>query len=335
MKSLLRAALFGAAVALASGASVAQTKLKFATFEPPQGNIIANVFVPWAKDVTAASNGALEIEFYPGGSLGRNPVQQLKLVLDGVADMAWVVPGYTPGRFEDVDVVGLPFLVRNSTEASVALTRMQQRNQLGGFDDLKVLLIGAVPPYGIHSKSPIRSVADLKGKRVRATGDHQTRVVEALGGAPVNIGGPGVAEAVSKGVVDLSLLGWDFVSTFKIDEVTSHHLMMPMGTVAVMVPMLKSRYDALPPAAKAALDKHGGEAFARRFGAWLDRQNGEIQSRVAKSGRNTVSEPSAADRDAWARAIGPVNESWRKAKPRNEAVYKAFSEEQVKVREGR
>jgi TRAP-type C4-dicarboxylate transport system substrate-binding protein len=43
--------------------------------------------------VTKASNGTLKIEVFAGGTLGRNPLQQLKLVQDGVANMAWTAAG--------------------------------------------------------------------------------------------------------------------------------------------------------------------------------------------------------------------------------------------------
>ena len=36
----------------------------------------------------AASGGALQIDVFAGGTLGRNPTQQLKLVTDGIADIA-------------------------------------------------------------------------------------------------------------------------------------------------------------------------------------------------------------------------------------------------------
>ena len=42
------------------------------------------------------------------------------LVQDGVADLTWTVPGYTPGRFDDTQVAELPFLVTDATSGSLA-----------------------------------------------------------------------------------------------------------------------------------------------------------------------------------------------------------------------
>ncbi len=257
----MKQALSWVGAMLVSGATWAQpVVLKFASFEPSQAPFTARVFTTWAEDVTNDSNGTLKIEIFAGGTLGRNPLQQLKLIQDGVADIAWTIPGYTPGRFDDTEVVELPFLVNNSLEGSTVLTRMLQKDQL--------------------------------------------------------------AE-------------WNFVATFKIDEVAQHHMALPLGGTAVMVPMLKSRYDALPPAARAAIDKHSGEAFVKRFAAVADGQITAVPEAIAKRGKNTIVHPDPATQDAFRKAVQPVSEEWRKSRPRNERVYQLFVEELARVRAGK
>ena len=309
-------------------------KLKFSSFEPPMANITANVLTPLAKEATAASKGSLQIDMFAGGTLGRNPLQQLKLVTDGVADVAWVVLPYTPGRFDDTEIVGLPFLTSNATEASVALHRLYAEGALVGFEGLKMLAVGATPPVVIHANKPVRLPADLKGKRVRASGDHLTRVIEALGGAPVQVGGGQIAESLSRGVVDMTLNNWGFVGDFKVNEVSSQHLDLPLGAVAVGIVMRQDRFDALPPEARSALEGASGEALARKLGQAFDRQEKEVRARVSASGRNTVTTPSEAEVAEWRKVIDPVNESWRTAKPRNQRIHAAFAEHLKRIRAG-
>lgn len=327
--------LSGALLTAATPAQAQTVTLKFASFEPPQAPFTARAFATWAEDVSKASNGALKIEMFAGGTLGRNPLQQFKLVQDGIADIAWTIPGYTPGRFDDTEVVELPFIVNNSTEGSLALTRMLAKDQLVGFADLKMLMIGNVPPVSLHGKFPIKTLADLKGKRMRAASTVTGKVVEAMGAVPVVIGAPATAEAISKGVVDGTLAEWNFVATFKIDEVAQHHMALPLGGTAVMVPMLKKRYESLPPAARAAIDKFSGEAFARRFAAVGDAQITAVPAAIRAKGKNTIVQPDAAVQDEFKRAVQPVTDQWRKAKPRNELVYKAFVAELERVRAGK
>lgn len=329
---LTAGAMLGAPTAALAADTV---KLKFSSFEPPMANITSNVLAPFAKDASAASGGALQIDMFAGGTLGRNPIQQLKLVIDGVADIAWVVMGYTPGRFDDTDVVGLPFLTTNATEASVALHRIYAKDTLVGFDGLKMLALASTPPVHFHGNQAIRQPADLKGKRVRITGDHMTRVIESLGGAPVLIGGGQVAEALSRGVVDQTMNNWGFVGDFKVAEVATQHFEMPMGAIAVGIVMRKDKYDALPPAAKAAIDKFSGEALARKVGEAFDRQEKEVRERVSKSPKNTAVVATAAQIDDWRKQIEPLNDGWRKAKPRNERTYQAFVAELKAARAGK
>ena len=195
------AALAAAGVAPWIARAADPVKLKFTSFEPPMANITSNVLTPFAREASAGSNGTLQIDMFAGGTLGRNPLTQLKLVTDGVADVGWVVLPYTPGRFDDTEVVGLPFVTRNSTEASLALHRLYASDALVGFNGLKMLAVGATPPVVIHANQPIRLPADLKGKRVRVSGDHLTRVLAEGTGEEDE----GADEELRQGAVDAYL----------------------------------------------------------------------------------------------------------------------------------
>jgi TRAP-type C4-dicarboxylate transport system substrate-binding protein len=318
-----------------AGRAADPVRLKLATFEPPQGMVISQVLQPFAKDVVAAANGTLQIDVFTGGTLGRNPLTQLKLVTDGIADIAWVVLPYTPGRFDDTEVVGLPFVATNSVEASVALQRLYQKDVLVGFGDLKMLALGVTPQLAIHANQPVRVPGDLKGKRVRVSGDHLTRVVRHLGGAVVQLGGGQIAEGMARGVTDMTLNNWGFVGDFKVNEVTTQHLDIALGAVPVGVAMRRDRYEALPAPAKAAMERFGGEALARRLGEGFDRQDREVRERVSKSPKNTVTPVPPADLAQWKAAIEPVNQAWRTASPRNQRVWAAYEAELGRVRSGR
>lgn len=323
-------------VTLACGVAAAQTvTLKFASFEPPQAPFTARMMATFAEDVTKASNGTLKVELFAGGTLGRNPLQQFKLVQDGVADMAWIIPGYTPGRFDDTEVVELPFLVNSSLEGGKVFSRLLAKDQLVGFADLKILLLANVPPNSIHTRFPLKSVLDLKGKRMRVASTVGSKIAESFGAVPVLIGAPNTAEALSKGVVDGTFSEWVFVSAFKIDEVTTTSMALPLGGTAVMIPMLKSTYDKLPPAAKAAIDKYSGDSLLKRFADIADSMQISVPDAIVKRGKNTFIKPDAATVDGFRKAAAPVIEDWRKQKPRNDRVYQAFVAELQNVRAGK
>ena len=59
---------------------------------------------PWVKKIEAESGGRITFEIFPSMSMGGKPPDLYKQVRDGVADIVWTVPGYTPGVFPRVEV---------------------------------------------------------------------------------------------------------------------------------------------------------------------------------------------------------------------------------------
>jgi TRAP-type C4-dicarboxylate transport system substrate-binding protein len=325
-----------AGMTFAAGVAHAQAvTLKLASFDSPQSPPLVQAIIPWAKDVNQASAGTLNIEIFPGGTLGRNPLQQFKLIQDGVVDMAWIIAGYTPGRFDETEVVELPFVINDAREAAIALWRMHARGLLSGFDDLKLLGIASTGIFNLHSRTPIKSLGEVVGKKIRTPTGVGAKTLQALGAVPVQIGAPQIGESLARGVIDASLNDWGLVQTFRLDEVVNNHVMLPMGAATVMVPMLKSKYDSLPPQAKAALDKYSGEPFSLRIAAAMDVSAKENIDRVAKAGKGLMYTPNPSEQAAWRKATEPVVDAWRKAKPANDRAYLEITEELRKIRAGR
>ena len=96
--------IFGVACVLGSSITVAnaqQAVLKFSHFTSDQEVRWVRVLKPYIDAVNADPSGALKIEPFPNGALGRNLGQQPQMVLDGVADIAFTVPSLSSGRFPD------------------------------------------------------------------------------------------------------------------------------------------------------------------------------------------------------------------------------------------
>src|SRR6267154_6567665 len=90
------------AVALLPVATLAEPiKLKMAYFSSDREPPYVSVLQPFADAVNREGKGIVEVVPYPGGVLGRSYAKQAQLVLDGIADMAWVNPSLTPERFPD------------------------------------------------------------------------------------------------------------------------------------------------------------------------------------------------------------------------------------------
>lgn len=325
-----------AAAILLPSLAEAQTTLRFSSFEPPVAFITKDILTPWAEETSKASNGAFKIDMFPGGTLGRDPAAQLKLAQDGVVDFAWVVAGYTPGRFDDTTIVELPFLFNSVKEGSLVLTRLFAKGKLRGFDNIKLVGLFTTPTNEIHTTEPLLKPEDIKGRKFRGAGPNQLAMLTGIGAVPIGgIAGPAIAENMQRGMIDGTLNEWNAVASFRIAEVAKSHLRVPMGSVAFMVVMNKAKYDSLSGDAKAAIDKMSGEAFAQIFAAKLDARNEEVAKQIAADPKHKTVVPDAATLELWKTALANVEGDWLKGDPTRPALLAAFKAELEVIRSGK
>jgi TRAP-type C4-dicarboxylate transport system substrate-binding protein len=324
-----------AAIALAAPAHSQEVTLKLSAFIPDRAPTFAQVIKPWAEAVNTEGKGVVKIDLFPGGALGGNPGLQPKLVLDGVADIALVIPAYSPGRFPDNDVMELPRMVNNSSESSVAIYRLYKRGLLRGYEDFYVVLLGTTNPYAIHTKRPVKTIDDVKGMKLRAGGPVASASLRALGVAPVGMPITEVAENVSRGVIDGSAGDWDVMYSFRIIEAAKHHYMASaLGTVPVAVLMNRQVYEKLPANAKAIIDKHSGEPMSRKFGGVHDGIQKTKHEETTKAADHTMVFPPEAELKKLGETLAPVIDKWTKDHPNGEKLVAALKEELTKIRAG-
>src|SRR6185503_12238383 len=129
------AALVLAAPALAQQPIV----LKFSSPAPVASYLHGDAFTPWAAAVTQASGGTLKIETFYGGTLGNFGVVYDRVV-DGVADIGFMLAANGAGKFKKMDVTGLPFEAKTSVAASMALWRIYEKGVIAdAFDTVRPL----------------------------------------------------------------------------------------------------------------------------------------------------------------------------------------------------
>jgi TRAP-type C4-dicarboxylate transport system substrate-binding protein len=268
----------------------------------------------WAERIAAASGGRIKIEVYPAMQLGgqaRDLVQQLE---DGVVDMIWTVPGFTPGRFMGVEGLELPFLNTglSTTQSPAAFAYIQKHLADNEFRGIKVIGINATDRALVHTtRKPIRSLEDFKGLRLRVAGRWIGEAVTALGGTPVGIALPGVYEALSRGQVDGMLINWAITQPYRFYEVAKFHTEPPGGLFQGMILTLMNQrsYNRLPPDLKAVVDADAGEGLSRRLGEiWDSQTKGAVDA--TRAAGNEIIEISAAEKARWQQAVQPVYDAW-------------------------
>jgi len=334
----LKGAIFaglGLAIAAAGPASGAdKAVIKFGVWTPAKEMTYVKVMKPFAEKVMRDSEGTLDIQLFPNGALGRHPGKQLKLMQDGVFDISWVIPAYTPGVFTDDAVFELPNIIRNSTEGSKAAWRLLQRGMLKGYDKYTMIGLFVTAPYTFHMRKKVTSMADLAGKKIRVVGPAMIASVKTLGAAAEPMPFSKIVESISRGVIDGTTGHPIAVYDFGPAKVTRYHYMARLGTVPLGIFMNKKKYEALPAKAKAAIDKNRGEVLSDAFGKMSDERNAELVELWKKDPKRTVTIPDAAETARWDAKMKPIVDNWVKSHPNGDKLLAALKEELAKIRAG-
>lgn len=326
---------------LCAGNAAAQepVTLRYATFLPPGGLFTGpdGVMGKWAKSVEEASGGAVKIVIQPGGTMGaagRNPAAQLKLVTDGITDIAFVIPSTTPGRFPDDNLFGMP-VTESAAEGSLTFWKLHQQGLMRGYDDKSFYIIGLLvnPPNVLHTKQPVHKLEDLRGLRLQASGTEQQELARALGATPVGtVSVREAAEAISRGVVDGTPKDWLALHSFRIADAAMNHVDIPMGASTIMFAMNRAKYDSLPPKAREAIDRFSGEPFVRLAGKMFDAYTEVRHKDTLADPKHSVVVLPPEERARWDKAMGTVTDTWRQHDAANERLWQAFLTTRTQVR---
>lgn len=298
---------------LNAGAAHAQeVTLRLHQFLPPVANVPAHILRPWAAEVEEASGGRIKIEHFDAMALGGRPPELMDQAIDGVVDIVWTLPGYTPGRFPRSEVFELPFMMTDPEATGLAFQQMIEEDfQESEYGDVKVLAGWVHGPGVIHSSKPIASMSDLDGLKLRGPTRVINDLLSELGATSVGMAVPAIPESLSKGVIDGAVIPWEVTTALKMAELVGNHTEFEgneaLYTAVFVLAMNKASYDALPDDLRTLLDDSSGAKFA----GFAARTMAEYDApgREAAAGNNIVS-ISEADVAAWKEASKPVVERW-------------------------
>ena len=138
-----------------AAAQASPVTLKFAFFANQKERTWTTTLKPFIDKINEEGKGIVQIKAYPNGALGRNMAQQAQMLLDGVADIAFVLPALTPGRFAENEVMELPGIVRNVKDATLIYTKMLRGGKIKGFEDYYVIAALGGDPFPISTRNPI------------------------------------------------------------------------------------------------------------------------------------------------------------------------------------
>ena len=210
LDSLGRVLLLLAAAALTAPApAAAQTSWKMATGwgGGPLMDIGAKAF---AEKVEFLTEGRLKVQVFPGGTLG-NALKVTETVSNGVAEAGHTWMGYDWGQDKTTVVFG-GFAGTMDSERMLHWmyegggAQMQREFRMEKFGVVSIPLFIRTAEAFLHSRKPVRSMADLQGLKLRTAGAWLD-ISKSMGAAPVTTPGAEVYTALERGAIDATEWG--------------------------------------------------------------------------------------------------------------------------------
>src|SRR6476661_9531643 len=198
-----------AAAAFASDPALAQQKLVLkATDVHPLGYPTVEAVVQMGKKLEAATNGRLSIQMYPSMQLGGEK-EMIEQALVGALQIARISVGPMGPIVPELNVFNLPFMFRDNAHMEKVIDGAIGDEMLKKLSDhptaglIGLCWMNAGSRNVYNSKHPVKSVADLKGLKIRMMGNPVfVDTMNAIGGNGVAMGYDQLVSALQSGVVD-------------------------------------------------------------------------------------------------------------------------------------
>ena len=188
------------------------------------------VEIPLYDQATELSHGRIKFNHTTRAEAGVAEPDMLRFINQGQADIGAQSLASIAGDVPFLEMVDLAGLSPTSEQARkvAAAARPEINAQLERFG-IKMIASYAFPASILFCKPDVKSLADLKGLKVRTFGPSQNDLVTQLGAQPVSIGFPDVYEALARGVADCAITAPLSANSAKWFEVTNAMYAIPLA----------------------------------------------------------------------------------------------------------
>ncbi|MCP4767937.1 MAG: TRAP transporter substrate-binding protein [Gammaproteobacteria bacterium] len=257
----------------------------------------------WNRRVAAVTDGQIVGEIKPHTELGLRGYEIMRLVKKGVFDFAFGLPGYVNPEsaiFEGADLsslvqgIGLQRKVADAYFPTLERAFQEKYNA-------KLMLLYPFPSQMIWCNTPVDSIEDLKGKRIRVFLTTLADFVEGVGAIPVSAPFQEVIPALEKGIIDCAITGTMSAYTGKLYRVTSYAFTLRVGWGLAFGAMNLNKWNLLSDEQKGILQ---AEITALAENMWQETatEDGIALSclssgpcAIGQTGNMRMVEPSASD----------------------------------------
>ena len=309
-----RLTLLAVAAALTVGVTaptLAQDKtvnLRMSSWVPAQHPLNPSLQA-WADDIKKASGGTITATLFPSEQLGK-AFDHYDMARDGIADAAYINPGYQPGRFPIFAATSLPFMFANGKAGSAAIDAWYRAYAAKEMKDVQYCFAFVHDPGTFHSRTKITLPTEVKGMKVRPATSTIAQMVTVLGGTNVQASAAESRDMLERGVADSITFPWGSVGLFGIDKVVKYHLDIPLYVTPFVWALNKDKYNSMSAAQKKVIDDHCTSEWAEKLASpWADFEAAGRTKIAAEPGHELV-KLTPDQLDAWRKAVAPVETQW-------------------------
>ena len=238
------------AFALSLGAASAQDKIYTMKITLPTLNDPSYAFAKaYAAALEKDSGGRIKTQIFPLSQLGSIP-RQIEGTQFGSIQCALIPPEFFVGVDERFEILAAPGLVDSMEHGQRLAADPQVRKlmlSLGADKGLHGVALFMNSPSSVIAKTPIRHLADFKGKKIRVLASpFQTTPIARLGATPVAMTLADVVPAMQQGTIDGAVGGIVVWTPMHFNDAAKYVTETGQPAVFVMVEVNKAWYESLP-----------------------------------------------------------------------------------------
>lgn len=287
MKRTTLAALAALTCLAGAGSAGAETTLTISSWAPPNHLMTREVVQGWATAVEKATQG--RVKFRMLAKHPSAPPGAFDAVREGLVDVSFTGPNYTPARHVVTILPELPGGGATSLVNSVAFSRIywKRLHKAGEFKGVRLLSIFTHGPgHMFNTKRPINTIADLRGLKIRTGGGAAEKLARALGVSSFVKPAPESYELLSTSVADGLFFPLESVPAFKLESIIKYATLFPGGFYSVTFAFImnEDRWNKLPKADQDLILSVSGEHLARRAGKAWDAADRAAEALLRKQG---------------------------------------------------
>jgi TRAP-type transport system periplasmic protein len=293
-------------------ASAKPIELSLGLIVPPKHLRYLQVIEPWMKMIEERTKGAVKINPYFNMTLSP-AAEMFDATVSGLADLSESYTFGVPGKFALTEFLMLPETgFKTSTSCSRAVWHLYKTfpEVKAEYKGVKLLWLHTTPAAKLMmKKKAVRSLEDLKGMKIAASGAIGVKVGKALGFSPVSMPTGDIYEAQDKGVIDGHIRPSELLVSRRLFEVTKYIIDVDLGHDLFFVAMNLNTWNKLAPEVQKVFEELSGDWAVDFTGKAWDKFDKEAEDEVRGKGLELITITSQ-EQARWRKILSPVQEQY-------------------------